>query len=89
MTQAFAYYDYVGLVGAAIVALAYFLNQKRLLRSDDWRFPGANLLGSCLIWYSLIFNFNLASAVIETFWTSISFYGLEKCLRMGRAGGGA
>jgi hypothetical protein len=36
-------YDLVGFVGAAIVIAAYFANQQRRLRSDDWRYPLANL----------------------------------------------
>jgi hypothetical protein len=42
-------YTIAGLVGTTIILVAYFANQQRWLRSEDWRFPAANLLGSMLI----------------------------------------
>jgi hypothetical protein len=48
-----ALYDLAGLVGAVIIMAAYFANQQRWLPSDDWRFPGANLVGASLILVSL------------------------------------
>jgi hypothetical protein len=71
-------YDVAGLAGAAIVIIAYFANQQRWLRSDDWRFPAANALGSSLILVSLYFEWNLPSVVIEIFWVLISFWGIIK-----------
>lgn len=66
----------IGLFGAAIFVVAYFANQARWLRSDDWRFPAANLAGSLLILVSLFAEWNLPSVVIEGFWAAISVYGL-------------
>jgi hypothetical protein len=74
----------IGYAGAGIVVLAYFLNQKGLLRSNDWRFPALNLAGSLLVVVSLGFNPNPPSIVIEAFWTSISLYGLGRALRARR-----
>lgn len=74
----------IGYVGAGIVILAYFLNQRTALRSDDWRFPALNLAGSLLVLVSLGFNPNPPSVVIEVFWTSISLYGLRRALRARR-----
>jgi hypothetical protein len=66
----------VGLVGVGFILVAYFANQQRWLRSEDWRFPAANLLGSLLIMVSLYAEWNLPSVVIEVFWIAISLYGL-------------
>ncbi len=44
--------DLFGYVGAGVLILAYFLNQRGVLRSEDWRFPALNLLGSALVWCS-------------------------------------
>jgi hypothetical protein len=71
----------IGYLGAGVVAVAYFLNQKGDLRSDDWRFPATNLAGSLLVMVSLAYNLNAPSAVIEVFWSSISLYGIWKSLR--------
>ncbi|MGH7153439.1 MAG: CBU_0592 family membrane protein [Acetobacteraceae bacterium] len=67
-----------GFFGAAIVILAYFGNQQGWLRSEDWRFPALNLLGSVLIVASLFVQWNFQSAVIEAFWIAISVYGLVR-----------
>jgi hypothetical protein len=73
-------YDLAGFVGAALMIVAYFANQQRWLRSEDWRFPGLNLLGSALILISLYFEWNFPSVVIELFWFAISLWGLARSL---------
>ncbi len=65
-----------GFIGAAIIIVAYFANQTGRLRSDDWRFPLANLAGAVLILASLLTQWNFPSVVIEAFWIAISLYGL-------------
>lgn len=74
-------YNLIGYAGAGCIALAYLLNQRGLLSSQDWRFPAANLGGSLLVLVSLGFSPNLPSIVIEIFWTTISIYGVRKNLR--------
>lgn len=73
--------DIIGLLGAGMIILAYFLNQSRVLRSEDIRYPLINLIGALLITYSLFFTFNLASFVIEMFWIAISLMGIYKAMR--------
>ena len=77
----------VGYLGATIVILGYFLKQTDWLRSEDWRFPAMNLLGSALVMVSLLYHLNPPSVVIEVFWSSISVYGIQKNLRATRAAG--
>ena len=73
--------DLVGSTGTLIVVAAYFATQMRYLNSDELLFPIANLGGSLLISFSLIFNFNLASALMEVFWIVISLIGIVQGLR--------
>ncbi len=75
-----AFYDLLGVGGALIAGIAYFLNQQRWLRSEDWRFPAANLAAASLILVSLCFEWNFPSVVIEVFWAAISLWGLFKAL---------
>jgi hypothetical protein len=75
-----AFYDLLGVGGALIAVIAYFLNQQRWLRSEDWRFPAANLAAASLILVSLCFEWNFPSVVIEVFWAAISLWGLFKAL---------
>ncbi len=71
----------LGYLGAAQIAVGYFLNQHGRLRSTDWRYPALNLLGSAMVMVSLAFHPNLPSILIEVFWSAISVYGIQKNLR--------
>ena len=73
-------YNLAGFAGAAVLIAAYFANQQRWLRSDDWRYPFANLVGASLILVSLFFAWNFPSVVIEVFWALISLWGIVKSL---------
>jgi hypothetical protein len=77
--------DAVGTAGTLIVVSAYLLTQLRLIAASDVAFPVANLGGSLLIVASLVHNFNLASALMEAFWITISLFGILQCLRERRA----
>lgn len=70
-----------GLIGAAIIIIVYFLLEKGTLKSSDISYPTLNLVGALMILFSLYFNWNLASAVIEFFWIAISLYGIVKKVR--------
>ncbi|WP_171133557.1 MULTISPECIES: hypothetical protein [unclassified Ruegeria] len=77
--------DAIGSFGALIVVAAYFATQMRMMNSDDLAFPVVNLLGSVLIVYSLVYNFNLASMLIEGFWILISIVGIVQHFRLRRS----
>ena len=76
-----------GIVGAAVIVVAYFANQQGWLASADWRFPAANFVGACLILLSFVAEWNLPAAVIEGFWAAISVYGLVRHWPRRRAAG--
>jgi Na+-translocating ferredoxin:NAD+ oxidoreductase RnfD subunit len=65
-----------GILGTAVIIVAYFGNQQGWLKGEDWKFPLANLIGSLLIMLSLVTAWNLPVAVVETSWVAISIYGL-------------
>lgn len=77
--------DAIGSFGALVVVAAYFATQMRYMNSEDLAFPVVNLLGSVLIVYSLLQNFNLASMLIEGFWIIISVIGIIQHFRLRRA----
>ena len=78
LASRFSYVDFVGSTGTLIVVAAYLATQMRLLNSSDFIFPFINLLGSLLIGFSIYFHFNLASALMEFSWISISGMGILK-----------
>lgn len=73
--------DLIGSIGTLIVTAAYFATQMRYLNSEDILFPVANLIGSLFMAYSLVYAFNLASALMELFWILISLAGIVNYLR--------
>ncbi len=91
MSATLLWADTLGVLGAALVMVAYALNQAGRLASGDVRFPAANLAGSVLILISLVFAFNLPSFVIEVFWIAISVYGVwrARAMRKERIAGSA
>ncbi|QHE94560.1 hypothetical protein PI93_024185 [Pandoraea fibrosis] len=73
--------DTIGIVGALTVVMAYFLNLHGTLSTAGYKYSALNLGGSLMIVYSLAYNPNPASLLIEIFWASISAYGLYKSYR--------
>ncbi|MGH8146201.1 MAG: CBU_0592 family membrane protein [Rhodanobacteraceae bacterium] len=78
MTITFHWPTIVGLVGMVVVLLAYFLLQARKLHGNGVVYLLMNALGSAAIIVSLIYEFNLASMVLEIAWLAISIYGLVR-----------
>ena len=78
--------------GVALVCLFLLISaypaivERGVLRSEDWRFPGVNLLGSLAVMLSLVWHPNDPSLVIELFWAGISLYGVWRNLRGRRVG---
>lgn len=68
--------DFIGILGVFIIILTYFLLQIERISSKSFLYSFSNVFGSLLIIYSLCYNWNLASFLIEFFWILISLYGL-------------
>lgn len=77
--------DGIGLLGAALIVLAYFLLQSGRLDSLSLSFSIINALGAAGILFSLFFEFNLSAFAIESFWLVISLYGMYRALRVRKA----
>ncbi len=65
----------------ALILFAYFWQQTRGVRDDDWRHPVINGIGAVLLLVSLIYKPNPASILIEFSWFLISLIGLVRALR--------
>ncbi|MEP1443555.1 MAG: hypothetical protein ABJK39_11165 [Hyphomicrobiales bacterium] len=72
--------DIAGIIGAILVVGAYFLNQIGRLPSESLVFPIVNMIGSSLIVWSLIYEFNAGAFVIEACWVVISLIGIIRHL---------
>ena len=76
---------YVGLLGVFLILLAYFFLQIGRVNPKDFLYSLINLLGSICLLFSLLYNWNLPSVVIEVIWFCISVYGLWKSKKRRRA----
>ena len=66
----------LGVIGSAIVIVAYFAVARGSIAADSRPYYLANLVGAVLIFASLWWAWNLAAAIVELFWGAISLYGL-------------
>lgn len=76
----YAWYDFAGNVGVALIVVAYLLLQIGKLRSTDLSYSIMNGAGATLVIISLVFDFNLSAFVVEAFWVMISLIGIIKYL---------
>ncbi len=71
-------YDIIGLIGAALIIVAYLMLQMNKLKAADLLYSILNACGASLIIVSLIISWNLSAFIIEVFWLLISIFGLIK-----------
>lgn len=66
----------IGIVGAFLCLLAYFLLQAGKMRSESPAYSWLNIFGALGIIISLFYRWNIASFVMEVSWLMIGLYGL-------------
>lgn len=71
-------FDVIGMTGTALVVGAFFMLQLGKAQPTGIVYNLMNLSGAILLLFSLCYNFNLASFVIELFWIAASLIGLYK-----------
>jgi uncharacterized protein (TIGR02246 family) len=78
MIRNLTWFDLAGFIGVLLIVVAYLLLQLDRLPSSSTNYSLLNSAGALLIIISLVFKFNLAAFVVETFWLLISLFGLAK-----------
>nr|VFK25596.1 MAG: hypothetical protein BECKMB1821G_GA0114241_101449 [Candidatus Kentron sp. MB]VFK34489.1 MAG: hypothetical protein BECKMB1821I_GA0114274_107313 [Candidatus Kentron sp. MB]VFK76782.1 MAG: hypothetical protein BECKMB1821H_GA0114242_107413 [Candidatus Kentron sp. MB] len=73
--------DIVGIIGVLLLLFSYLLLQIGKLSADLIAYSLMNFLGAAMILFSLVFDWNLAAALIEGSWALISAFGIYKCLK--------
>ena len=68
----------IGLVGVAIVLVAYYLLAAHKLTNNDARYYWLNIVGTLALLYSLLYQWNLPSVVSQAVWITISILGLVR-----------
>ncbi len=74
----YAWYDFVGSIGVAVIILTYILLQTGKIKSASLIYSLLNAAGASLIIVSLVWNFNFSAFIVEFFWVLISLYGIGK-----------
>ena len=74
----YAWYDFAGNIGVALMVIGYLLLQAEKIRSSDLSYSLMNGIGALLVVVSLLYRFNLSAFLVEAFWFLISIYGLIK-----------
>lgn len=78
--------DIIGIIGVCLILLAYSLLQLERIDPKSLRYSMLNGIGAVLILISLIYDFNLASFIIECAWLIISVFGIVKAFLSRRVG---
>ncbi|HEV7779171.1 MAG TPA: hypothetical protein VGO76_20035 [Luteibacter sp.] len=80
------WHDWVGLVGVALILLAFFMLQAHKLHGQGTVYQSMNLLGALGILMSLVFGvFNLSAFLQEIAWLFISLYGILRGMKARRS----
>lgn len=70
--------ELTGILGVIVIIIAYILLQLEKMDAKDLGFSALNTLGALLIIVSLLYDWNLASFIMESTWMMISLYGIVK-----------
>lgn len=76
-----ALFNITGLIGMALILLAYFMQQLGRWQHNKLPYLLSNITGAACLMVSLLWSWNLASFLLECAWLSISIYGLLKYKR--------
>lgn len=82
-------YDTIGMIGVVIILSTYLLLQMERLKSETLLYSVLNMMGSSMILFSLFFEWNLASAIIEGAWVLVSLFGIVRYFVKRRAASAA
>jgi len=74
-------YRAIGVAGFVIYVVSFFLLSMGRLTSDSTWFFTLNFSAACCVLVGLTVEFNLGSALIQTFYIAISLGGIARCAR--------
>jgi predicted membrane protein len=74
--------EITGILGVIVIIIAYILLQLEKMDAKDLGFSILNTIGALLIIISLLYDWNLASFIMEATWMMVSLYGIIKYYKM-------
>lgn len=81
MMMALAWYDWVGLLGTAMILGSFVLLQAEKLAGNGLAYQLLNLFGAVGILLSLLGGFNVSVFLLQLAWCAVSIYGIARSLR--------
>ncbi len=81
MALELAWYDWVGLLGTAMILAAFALLQAGRVAGTGLPYQLLNLFGAAGVLVSLLGTFNLSVFLLEVAWVGVSLYGIARSLR--------
>lgn len=88
MALELAWYDWVGLLGTAMILAAFALLQAGRVSGTGLPYQLLNLFGAGGVLVSLLGTFNLSVFLLEVAWVGVSLYGIVRSLRLRAKPGG-
>lgn len=85
MALELAWFDWVGLLGTAMILLGFALLQAGRVAGTGLVYQLLNLFGALGILVSLLGTFNLSVFVLEVAWVVVSGYGIMRSFKAKRA----
>ena len=70
--------DFIGILGVIVIIAAYILLQLEKIDAKGLLFSLLNTVGAFFIIVSLMYDWNLASFIMESTWMMVSLYGVWK-----------
>ncbi len=75
--------DAIGIIGVILLLISYFLLSTNKMSSQSLSYQLSNCIGALFILISLCYNWNTASALIESAWVIISLIGIYRIIKNG------
>ena len=70
------FYNVVGITGVVLLLIAYYFLNINRLSSESMTYQLLNMFGALFILFSLLFDWNVSSFLIEVAWVIISAIGI-------------
>jgi hypothetical protein len=72
----------IGVIGVALILMAYFLHTARYIPNNGKLYYVMNIIGAALACYASFLIDYIPFVILEGTWTLVSIYGLMKAMRI-------
>lgn len=76
--QSLTIHDAIGLLGSLLLCFGYLTISGGWVKSDSSKYHAINLIGACLLLWSLWFRPNYGAILIEIIWAGIAACSLTR-----------